>query len=50
MQAAAARGLILVPFPVFDYVAHEGRGTAARHGYGLGLRGKWNHLLHRLRL
>ncbi len=43
-------GLALVHFPVEDFVFHEGRGTASRHGYQLGLRGKVNHLLNKLRL
>lgn len=50
MIAAAAQGYQLVDVPVLDYITHEGRGTAARHGYGLGLRGRLNHLLHRLGL
>jgi len=48
--AADRAGFALVHFPVEDYVQHEGRGTATRHGYGLGLRGRINHLLNRLRL
>jgi GT2 family glycosyltransferase len=50
MIAAVAQGYHLVDVPVLDYIIHEGRGTAARHGYGLGLRGRLNHLLHRLGL
>lgn len=48
MIAAVARQYRLVDFPVQQYIQHEGRGTAARHGYALGLRGRLNHLLHRL--
>lgn len=48
MRAAHRAGLQLIPFPVEDYIEHDGRGTAARHGYGLGLRGKFNHLMHSL--
>ncbi len=48
--AADNAGFVLVHFPVEEYVHHEGRGTATRHGYRLGLRGKLNHLLNRLRL
>ncbi len=48
MKAAAARGFSLTHFPVDDYVFHRGRGTAGIHGYRLGLRGKFNHLLNRL--
>ncbi len=35
---AAERSLVLVDFPVSDYVYHMGRGTVERHGYGLGAR------------
>jgi hypothetical protein len=48
MRAAHEQNLQLVPFPVEHYVDHEGRGTAARLGYHLGLRGKVNHLLNSL--
>ncbi len=37
MQDALARGYHLIDFPIFDFVAHEGRGTAGKYGYGLGL-------------
>jgi glycosyltransferase involved in cell wall biosynthesis len=50
MTAASRKGYGLVDFPLGRYVAHKGRGTAGRHGYGLGFRGKWNHLLHKLGL
>lgn len=50
MIGARRAGLELVHFPVEDFVEHAGRGTASRHGYRLGLRGKWNHFLHRLGL
>ncbi len=49
-RAAAAAGLELGAFPIEQYVDHLGRGTAARYGYGLGLRSKWDYLLHRLGL
>lgn len=48
MKAAAEQGLRLCPVPVDDYVRHLGRGTAARFGYRLGLRGKWNHILNKM--
>lgn len=48
-KAAAAQGHDLVHFPVDAYVYHLGRGTAGRHGYRLGLRGRWWELRHRLR-
>lgn len=44
--AAHAAGEELVHCPVEDFVYHAGRGTASRHGYALGLRGKINQLLH----
>ncbi len=50
MRAAGERGLALIDFPVEQYLLHEGRGTAGRHGYRLGWRGKINHLLHKLGL
>ena len=48
MRTAHGRQLLLIPFPVENYIEHDGRGTASRHGYGLGLRGKINHLLNSL--
>jgi hypothetical protein len=50
MQAAVRSGYRLIHVPVEEYVTHTGRGTASRHGYRLGLRGRVNHLLHRLGL
>jgi glycosyltransferase involved in cell wall biosynthesis len=50
MRAALAEGLPLAHFPVEDYVRHEGRGTASRHGYRLGWRGRLNHLMNRIGL
>jgi molybdopterin-guanine dinucleotide biosynthesis protein A len=47
MREAARRGLSLVDFPTERYVRHEGRGTAARYGYRLGLKGKLNYLLNK---
>lgn len=48
MKAATDRGFGLCPVPVDEYVRHLGRGTAARFGYRLGLRGKWNHFLNKM--
>jgi glycosyltransferase involved in cell wall biosynthesis len=48
MAAAVARGYRLIDFPVPEFLRHDGRGTAARYGYRLGVRGTLNHLLHRL--
>ena len=50
MIAASAAGLKLVHLAVEDYIRHEGRGTAARFGYRLGVKGRVNHLLNRLGL
>lgn len=50
MKEAGRRGLVLLNFPVEDFVYHQGRGTAVRHGYGLGWKGKLNHLLHKMGL
>ncbi len=50
MIAAERKGYRLIGYPVESYVVHKGRGTASRHGYGLGLRGFLNHLLNRARL
>jgi hypothetical protein len=50
MQHAVEKGLALLDFPISKYVHHAGRGTASRHGYRLGWRGKLNQLLHRLGL
>ncbi len=48
MADAHARGFVLSDFPIDQYIVHEGRGTAGRHGYNLGWKGKINHLLHKL--
>jgi len=50
MQAAVQNGWKLIDFPVEEYVHHEGRGTAGRFGYKLGLGGKINYLLNKLGL
>lgn len=44
------RGYKLVDFPAEEYIRHEGRGTAGRYGYGLGIKGKINYLLQKLGL
>jgi hypothetical protein len=48
MRAAHQQKLQLIPFPVEHYIDHDGRGTAGRHGYHLGVRGRVNHLLNSL--
>ncbi len=47
-QDAAKQGYRVHAFPVEAFVDHLGRGTAARFGYGLGLRSKMDYLLHRI--
>jgi hypothetical protein len=48
MRSAGERGLRLVDFPVRDFVRHQGRGTASRFGYKLGVRGKVNYVMNKL--
>jgi GT2 family glycosyltransferase len=48
MTAAHRRGFKLIDFPVEEYVRHDGRGTAGKYGYGLGWRGKLNHLFNKI--
>lgn len=50
MREAAKQDYLLVDFPIFDFITHTGRGTARRHGYGLGMRGKLNYLLNKMGL
>lgn len=50
MIVAREKGFALIDFPVEEFVRHEGRGTARRHGYALGMSGRINHLLNRLGL
>jgi hypothetical protein len=50
MKTASGRGLLLVDFPVLEYVHHEGRGTAGKFGYRLGLRAKIDFILNKLKL
>lgn len=50
MRAARESGFALLHFPVEDFVRHEGRGTASRHGYRLGWRGRLNHLMNKIGL
>jgi len=50
MQAARTTGFGLIHFPVEEFVRHEGRGTASRHGYRLAWRGRLNHLMNKIGL
>jgi glycosyltransferase involved in cell wall biosynthesis len=50
MIHAVRAGMTLMNFPVEEYIVHRGRGTAARHGYRLGWRGKINFLMNKLGL
>jgi len=47
MRAAVEKGLRLIDFPIEKFAHHHGRGTASRHGYNLGWRGKLNYLLNK---
>lgn len=48
--AAQRQGYMLKSYPVENHVAHFGRGTASRFGYGLGVRGKFDYVLNKLGL
>ncbi len=48
--AAQRQGYVLKSFPIEKYIAHFGRGTASRYGYGLGMRGKIDYVLNKLGL
>jgi hypothetical protein len=49
-NAAVAQGYELANFPIKQYVHHFARGTAARYGYGLGLKSKVDFVLNKLGL
>lgn len=49
-KAAHDAGYRLVSCPLGEHVRHLGRGTAARYGYGLGLRAKLDYVLAKLGL
>jgi GT2 family glycosyltransferase len=49
-RSAVQYGYRINDFPIDDFIHHLGRGTAERFGYGLGLRGKLNYLMHKLGL
>lgn len=48
--SAERSGRRLQDFPIGEHIDHLHRGTVDRHGYGLGLKGKINHLLEKLGL
>ncbi|MBN2037934.1 MAG: glycosyltransferase [Chitinispirillaceae bacterium] len=50
MIGVRGKGLVLVEVPLDGYVHHDHRGTAARFGYRLGIKGRLNYLLNRLGL
>jgi glycosyltransferase involved in cell wall biosynthesis len=50
MLHAVRNGMTLLNFPIEDHIVHKGRGTAARHGYRLGWRGRLNFVMNRLGL
>ena len=47
-KAAQDRGYRFYDYPIGKFVAHEGRGTASKFGYQLGLRGKIDYLLNKI--
>jgi GT2 family glycosyltransferase len=49
-SAAQRHGYMLKSFPVETYIAHAGRGTASRYGYGLGVRGRIDYVLNKFGL
>ena len=49
-SVAQRQGYILKSFPIEKYIAHFGRGTASRYGYGLGIQGKADYVLNKLGL
>lgn len=50
MIAAVNNGFKLINFDVEEYILHLGRGTASKYGYNLGIRGKINYILNKLKL
>lgn len=50
MKEAAERNFGLIEFDINQFIFHQGRGTASKFGYGLGMRGKVNYLLNKLNL
>ncbi|MCX6137643.1 MAG: glycosyltransferase [Ignavibacteriales bacterium] len=46
--AAHRRGFGFADVPVAAYIRHDGRGTAGKFGYGLGLRGKIEFIIEKL--
>ena len=47
-STARTRGFELMNFDIDAYIRHEGRGTASRFGYGLGIRGKLDYILNKV--
>ncbi len=50
MIAAVNNGFKLINFDVEEYILHLGRGTASKFGYNLGIKGKINYVLNKLKL
>jgi hypothetical protein len=46
MRGAVEKGFLLINVMLDEYVHHDGRGTAGRFGYGLGIKGRLNYLLN----
>ncbi len=50
MKNALENGLLLKNFDINSFIYHLGRGTASKYGYNLGIFGKLNYLLNKLKL
>lgn len=50
MIAAVSNGFNLIDFDVEKYILHLGRGTASKYGYNLGIKGRINYILNKLKL
>lgn len=50
MMDAIKKGYKLINFEVEEYILHKGRGTASKFGYNLGIKGKLNYILNKLKI
>lgn len=46
MKGVEKHGFTVQHFPVEDYIYHAGRGTCGKHGYGLGIRARFEYILN----
>ena len=49
-STATTGGLELRNFDIESYIHHQGRGTASKFGYGLGVRGRLDYILNKVGL